>query len=120
MDSERFEKLVRSALKELPKDICAQLENVDVIVEERHKEDQLGGVEIDEENLLLGLYEGVPLALRDDYNMVLPDKITLFKEPIEKICENDEEVAEEVRKTVLHEVAHHFGISDDRLEELGI
>jgi predicted Zn-dependent protease with MMP-like domain len=69
-------------------------------------------------DLLLGLYEGVPLTGRTTgYNMVLPDKITLFQKSIEKICRNDSEVSLQIQKTLKHEIAHHFGISDERLEE---
>ncbi len=69
---------------------------------------------------LLGLYEGVPLTERSEYSMVLPDKITLFQGSIEAICSTGDEIVEQVRETVVHEVAHHFGIDDDRLEELGV
>lgn len=71
--------------------------------------------------LLLGLYHGVPLTHRgENYNLVPPDKISIYQEPIEAICATDEEVRDQVRKTVLHELAHYFGIDDDRLEELGL
>ena len=66
------------------------------------------------------LLEGLPLTERDDYGMVLPDKITIFQKSIEAICEGEEELVREVRDTVVHEIAHHFGIDDDRLHELGI
>ena len=69
---------------------------------------------------LLGLYEGIPLTERYDYNLVLPDKITLFQGAIEAICSSDEEVVEEIRDTVVHEVAHHFGIDDQRLQQMGV
>ena len=69
---------------------------------------------------LLGLYEGVPLTERGSgYGMVLPDRITIFRGPIEAICESREAMAEQIRQTVKHELAHHFGITDERLEELG-
>ena len=118
MERARFERLVREALTDLQVEVSDRLENVDVLVEDWHASDQLGGLEIEEEDLLLGLYEGVPLTQRADYGMVLPDKITLFQKAIEAVCESDEEIVEEVRKTVVHEVAHHFGIDDERLEEL--
>ena len=115
-----FEKLVRTALEEIPDEIARELNNVDVVVEEWASKDQLIGSGIDEGNYLLGLYEGIPLTERADYGMVLPDKITLFQGSIEAICSSDEEVMEEVRQTVVHEVAHHFGIDDERLHELGV
>ena len=71
-------------------------------------------------NILLGLYEGLPLTDRYNYDMVLPDKITLFQQPIESICDTDEDVIREVQDTVVHEVAHHFGIDDDRLHQFGL
>lgn len=71
--------------------------------------------------LLLGLYHGVPITRRgENYNLVAPDKISIYQESIETICETDAEVREQVRKTVLHELGHYFGIDDDRLHELGM
>ena len=113
-----FEKLVRTALEEIPVEIARELNNVNVVVEEWASKDQLVGTGIEEGNYLLGLYEGIPLTDRYGYDMVLPDKITLFQGAIEAICENDEELVKEIRDTVVHEVAHHFGIDDDRLEEM--
>jgi len=85
------------------------MDNVWVMVEERARGEDL-----------LGLYEGVPLTERDTYGgMALPDRITIYRRPICEMCETEEEVVETVRDTVIHEVAHHFGIDDDRLDELG-
>ena len=120
MESARFESLVKQALGRIPQELSAYLDNVDLVVEDRPSNEQLAGHVIEEGNYLLGLYEGVPLTERADYGMVLPDKITLFQGSIEAICSSDEEIMEEVRNTVAHEVAHHFGIDDDRLEELGL
>ena len=120
MEHSQFERLVRQALDAIPKEIRAYLHNVDVVVEDWPAKAQLGGLVIEESHYLLGLYEGVPLTERDDYGMVLPDKITLFQRSIEAICSSNEEIVEEVRNTVIHEVAHHFGIDDARLEELGV
>jgi predicted Zn-dependent protease with MMP-like domain len=111
--------LVRQALQRIPQGLRAYLDNVDVVVVDWPSQEHLGGYVIEEEDYLLGLYEGVPLTERYDYGMVLPDKITLFQKSIEAVCGSDEEIVEEVRKTVAHEVAHHFGIDDDKLEELG-
>jgi predicted Zn-dependent protease with MMP-like domain len=115
-----FEILVRRALGEIPAEIRAHLNNVDLVVEDWPTREQLVGSGIEKDHLLLGLYEGLPLTERYDYGMVLPDKITLFQKAIEQICSSKEEVVEEVKDTVIHEVAHHFGISDQRLEELGV
>lgn len=96
------------------------MENVEVVVATRPSLAQLQGVGLRPGQTLFGLYEGVPLTNRTSgYNMVLPDKITIFRQPIEAHCRTDEQVRRVVRRTVLHELAHHFGISDERLHELG-
>ena len=120
MTPTEFETLVRQAMSTIPDVITARLDNVDVVVEEWPSKEQLVGSGIAEGEYLLGLYEGVPLPERQDYGMVLPDKITLFQGAIEAICSSDEEVVAEVRTTVVHEVAHHFGIDDDSLDEMGV
>jgi predicted Zn-dependent protease with MMP-like domain len=119
MDQERFTELVSQAIDALPTYFLDRLDNVDVVVEDNPTPEQLGKVKSAEgKDLLLGLYEGVPLTGRTTgYNMVLPDKITLFQKSIEKICRNDSEVSLQIQKTLKHEIAHHFGISDERLEE---
>ncbi len=104
----------------IPDEFLVYLHNVDVVVDQQPSHDQLGGHTVEEDDHLLGLYEGIPLTEREDYGMVLPDKITLFQEPIEAFCSSDDEVIEEVRKTVVHEVAHHFGIDDHTLDEMGV
>jgi predicted Zn-dependent protease with MMP-like domain len=119
MERERFEKLVGDALDQIPDQLASRLDNVDVVVGDWPTKEQLIGSGIDEGEFLLGLYEGLPLTERYDYNMVLPDKITLFQGAIEAICSTDEEIVLEVRDTVVHEVAHHFGIDDDVLHEMG-
>ncbi len=120
METSEFERLVRQALGQIPPEIQAHLDNVDLVVEDHPSNEQLVGSGLEKEQLLLGLYEGLPLTERADYGMVLPDKITLFQNAIEEVCTSEEEIIEEVRDTVVHELAHHFGISDERLEELGI
>ena len=119
VERKRFERLVGQAVQGIPDGLLSYLDNVDIVIEDWPASEQLAGHVIDEEDLLLGLYEGVPLTERADYGMVLPDKITIYQKSIEAICANDEEVLREVRDTVVHEVAHHFGIDDERLEELG-
>ena len=120
MELENFERLIYKALAKIPEDLLAYLDNVDIVVEDSPVRDQLAGHIIDEDELLLGLYEGVPLTERHEYSMVLPDKITLFQKSIESICADNDEIIEQVRETVVHEVAHHFGIDDERLHELGV
>ena len=105
----RFEELVADALDEIPDDLWELMDNVAVVVAEDSGDSEL-----------LGLYEGIPLTERDDYGgMVMPDRITIYRLPLCRICSTPEEVVEEIRVTVVHEVAHHFGIEDERLHELG-
>lgn len=121
MERERFEQLVVRALDELPEEVQGWLSNVAVVVQAHPTADQLRRARVGPGNLLLGLYEGIPLTTRtSNYGLVLPDKITIFQWSIERICRSDEEIATRVRRTVVHELAHHFGISDDRLREIGV
>ena len=118
MKHSQFERLVRNAMELLPKEISSRLDNVDVTVEDLPTQEQLAGHILDETDVLLGIYDGVPLTERADYGMVLPDKITIFQQSIEAICSTEDEIIEEVCQTVVHEVAHHFGIDDGKLTEL--
>jgi predicted Zn-dependent protease with MMP-like domain len=109
VERERFEEMVVAALDSLPDDLGQLMRNVAVTVE--HDAGPRG---------LLGLYEGVPLTSRTSgYAGVLPDRITIYRLAICAICDTEDEVVEQVRRTVIHEVAHHFGIDDARLDELG-
>ena len=120
MDRERFEWLVAKALDDLPDEFRERMDNVDVAVQDEPTSRQLADAGLKRGETLLGLYEGVPLTRRSHgYGFVMPDKVTIFQKPIEAICKNDAQVVAEVRRVVLHEIAHHFGISDDRLHELG-
>jgi predicted Zn-dependent protease with MMP-like domain len=106
-----FEELVGRALDTIPARLAQAMQNVVVLVEPEPP---------DSDPDLLGIYEGVPLTERDQgYAGVLPDRITIFQGPISRICHTYDEVVEEVRVTVVHEVAHHFGIDDDELHDLG-
>jgi predicted Zn-dependent protease with MMP-like domain len=118
---ERFEELVEEALTEIPATLWSAIDNVFVTVEEWPTQQQLQSAAIGPGSLLLGLYEGVPLTVRTHaYGLVPPDKITIFRRPILRVCPpNDDAIRDQVRRTVLHEIAHHFGISDARLHELG-
>ena len=120
MTRAEFEKLVREALSQIPSEIRGRVENVDLVAEDWPTMEQLAGSGLEEGQYLLGLYEGIPLTERYGYDMVLPDKITLFQKAIEEVCSSDEEIIKEVRDTVVHEVAHHFGIEDDKLEQMGV
>jgi predicted Zn-dependent protease with MMP-like domain len=105
----RFEDQVRAALDELPPHIAKALRNVAVVVEDENPEDRD----------LLGLYHGVPLPERGDMAGALPDKISIYRIPLEESFPDPEELREEIRITVLHELAHHFGLDEDRIAELG-
>ena len=120
MERVKFQSLVRLAVERIPDIFRSRLDNVDVVVEDKHAREELGGHVLDEDANLLGLYEGLPLTERDDYGMVLPDKITLYQEAIESLCYSDEEIIKEIQNTLIHEVAHHFGIDDERLDEIGV
>ncbi|MCV7382333.1 metallopeptidase family protein [Mycolicibacter longobardus] len=110
MDPRRFDDLVSDALDLIPAELAAAFDNVVILVEGRNAE----------EPDLLGLYEGVALTERDSsYAGSLPDTITIYREALLEMCGSDDEVVDEVRITVIHEIAHHFGIDDDRLHELG-
>ena len=116
---EQFQNLVLQALSDLPEDVRHSLQNVDVVVDDVASMSQIVGTGIENAMDLLGLYEGIPLTERYGYDMVLPDKVTLFQKPIESICDTQEQMAEEISKTLIHEIAHHFGLDDDHLNRLG-
>ncbi|HXB88858.1 metallopeptidase family protein [Mycobacterium sp.] len=110
MDPQRFDEVVSDALDLIPPRLAAVMDNVVVLVADRHPD----------EADLLGLYEGVALTDRDShYAGSLPDTITIYREALLDICDREDQVVDEVRITVVHEIAHHFGIDDDRLHELG-
>jgi len=119
MNRERFEWLVAKAVDSLPDEFHTKLENIDVVVEDQPNPSQLTDVGLKRGETLLGLYQGVPLTKRGrHYGLVVPDKITIFQKPIEAKCKYDVEITTEIRRVVLHEIAHHFGISDARLRQL--
>jgi predicted Zn-dependent protease with MMP-like domain len=111
MSPEEFEDLVAEALDEIPDELARLVDNVVVVVED----DVPPG-----SDRLLGLYEGIPLTERGTtYAGVMPDRITVYRRPTLEICDTVDDVIDEVHITVVHEIAHHFGIDDDRLHELG-
>lgn len=110
MSPQRFDELVSDALDQIPPQLTRAIENVVVLVEARHPD----------EPDLLGLYEGIALTERDSsYAGSLPDAITIYRDALLDVCTTEDDVVEEVTVTVIHEIAHHFGIDDDRLHELG-
>ena len=116
---EQFQNLVLQALSDLPEDVRHSIQNVDGVVDDVASINQIAGTGIENAMDLLGLYEGIPLTERYGYEMVLPDKVTLFQKPIESICDTQEQMAEEISKTLIHEIAHHFGLDDDHIDRLG-
>lgn len=117
VSEERFEAMVADALDSIPEELAEQLENVAVIVADWPTAAQLDG----RSGTLLGLYEGIDLPRRSPmgYTGVMPDTITIFRGPLTARARNEEDLARQVRVTVLHEVGHYFGLSEDRLHELG-
>ncbi|MEP7215473.1 MAG: metallopeptidase family protein [Anaerolineaceae bacterium] len=112
---------MREAVALIPRDLLERVHNVDIVIETRPTARERKAAGIGPGRLLLGLYHGIPLTKRGEYyNLVLPDKISIYQEPIEFVCDDDAGVREQVRKTVLHEIGHYFGIDDDRLHELGM
>ena len=109
IEEARFERLVGEALDALPPALGEMMDNVAVVVEDAHPDEDL-----------LGLYEGVPLTEREDYGgLAMPDRVTLYRLAICAMCDSEAELVEEITVTVVHEVAHHFGIDDHKLHELG-
>jgi predicted Zn-dependent protease with MMP-like domain len=113
---ERFEELVGDALDSIPESLGSLMDNVVVVVEQWPTREQLRG-----HRMLLGLYEGVDLTRRGpmSYDLAAPDRITIFQGSLQQVARDEADLAAQVRTTVLHEVGHHFGLSDARLEELG-
>lgn len=122
LSDEEFEAAVGDALDTIPGELADQMDNVVILVRDEPEPELLTADDYNEDGLptLLGLYDGIPLTERDDaWSVVLPDRILIFKGPLERWCANREELSAEIGVTVIHEIAHHFGIDDDRLHELG-
>lgn len=118
---EEFEDLIAEALADLPAEFQEKLDNISIEVKDWPSRRDLIRAGLHAGQTLLGLYHGVPLTVRDQgYNLILPDRITLFRGPILQAGRTPEGIRWQIRRTVLHEIAHHFGISDDRLRELGV
>ena len=116
---EKFEALVVKALSDLHPEFQSRLENIDIVVEDWPTPSQLAEAGLSHPTQLLGLYEGIPWGERSrGYSMVPPDKITIFHKPIEAKCRGEDEIEREVKRVVHHEIAHHFGFDDERLEEI--
>ena len=119
MDREKFETLVVEAIDNLPLEFRNKLENVDVVVEDWPTSGQLKKVRLSHRSQLLGLYEGVPQINRGrGYVLVPPDKISIFRKPIEGQCHSNEEIGVKISEVVCHEIAHHFGIDEKTLHSI--
>ena len=119
MDREKFETLVVEAIDNLPLEFRNKLENVDVVVEDWPTSGQLRKVKLSHRSQLLGLYEGVPQINRGrGYGLVPPDKISIFRKPIEGQCHSNEEISVKITEVVCHEIAHHFGTDEKTLRSI--
>ncbi len=112
-----FEDLVADAIDSLPLELATRMDNVEVVVEDEPPWEMVR--QLAPGGTLLGLYHGVPLTQRGYYDRMLPDKISIYRGPITRLARTPDRIREQVRRTVIHEIAHHFGIDDDRLHELG-
>ncbi len=120
MEFDDFADLVSEALDSLPEQFRDALDNVDIVIEDWPSWNTMRLARVHSKYGILGFYHGVPLTGRTSgYNLVPPDKISIYQKPIEAICHTPDEVRSQVRRTVLHELAHHFGIGDDRLHQIG-
>jgi len=116
MQREKFEELVAEVVSGLPAEFGELLDNVEVFVEDWPSREQLKSVGLRDRYELLGLYEGTPITHRDQsYNLVLPDRITIFQKPLEAQCRSAGDIKREIVKTVKHEIAHYFGLDEERL-----
>ncbi|MFA5064425.1 MAG: metallopeptidase family protein [Dehalococcoidia bacterium] len=117
MQRETFEELVAEAVSGLPEEFRELLDNVEIFVEDWPSKEQLKNVGLSDRHELLGLYEGTPITHRDQsYNLVMPDSITIFQKPLEAQCRSTAGIKREIIRTVKHEIAHYFGMDEDRLD----
>jgi len=117
MTQEKFEELVNEGIKAIPKKFLEKLDNVDIVIEDEPTPEQLRKLRMKGGSFIFGLYEGVPQTKRWHYGQVLPDKITIFQKPIERVARSEEEIKEIVKNTVWHEIAHHFGLEERKIRE---
>ena len=115
VSTEEFEALVERALEQLPPEFGELLDNVVVTVEDEPRPDDLAEFEDLEDDELLGIYRGIPLSERDSFYSALPDQVVLFRGPLTRYCRDRRELIREVRDTLVHELGHHFGLSDEEM-----
>lgn len=119
LEASKFEELVSQALDSLPEWVREHMDNVEVLIAPWPSSNQLAAAGLGHNALLLGLYEGVPLTQRGrGYHLVPPDRITLFQGPLELQARDDETLVQAIRRTIIHEIAHHFGFSEEHLNRL--
>jgi predicted Zn-dependent protease with MMP-like domain len=119
MDRELFEQYVAQAVEDLPDFFREKMNNIDIVVESRPSAEILRMLNVPGHSLLLGLYQGVPMTKRGShYGLTLPDKITIFQDSIERLHKSERAIVNQIRSTIMHEIAHHFGIGEDRLREI--
>lgn len=119
VSDEEFEEVVRQAIDDIPEKYGKHIKNLAFVVESEPTKEQLLKLKLHHGARLFGLYEGIPLTQRGaGYNLVLPDKITIFKKSIESICDSPEQLEIQVRQTIWHEVAHYYGLDHDRINKL--
>jgi predicted Zn-dependent protease with MMP-like domain len=118
VSDEEFQKLIDRALTELPGDHVKNIKNIAILYEERPTPEQREQLQLGPDRTLLGLYEGTPLSQRQGMTRLLPDKITLFKEPLSYQANTIAELKEQIKHTLWHEIAHYYGLDHDRIREL--
>ncbi|MDX2776239.1 metallopeptidase family protein [Streptomyces caniscabiei] len=119
LTDEEFDRLISRAMDELPQEYIQGLDNVVIVQADEPTEEQVIKMKLDNQHLLLGLYEGIPLTQRgNNYTFVLPDKITLFKHALLAVSHTPEQLFEQIKRTLWHEIAHFYGLGHDRIDEL--
>ena len=116
MTQEEFEQLVKQGIDAIDEKFLQKLKNVEIVIEDNPTPYQLEKLNL-RGGLLFGLYEGIPQTKRESYGQVLPDKITIFKNPMEKVFSNPEDIKKAVKDTVWHEIAHHFGMDEKQVRQ---
>jgi predicted Zn-dependent protease with MMP-like domain len=120
VSKQRFAELVEEALAELPEPFASKMEEISVEIREKPDPEQLRHLGLSEDQLLMGLYVGHPLTQRSvELSGTLPDRVYIFQEDIEQVCDTEEHLVDEVRATVLHEIGHFFGLDEEELDDLG-
>lgn len=119
LTDEQFDALITRAMDDLPQEYIEGLNNVAIVMADEPTEEQKVKMKLRENTVLLGLYEGIPLTQRGNaYTFVLPDKITLFKNSILRVVQNDDELFEQIKRTLWHEIAHYYGLNHEHMHKL--